>query len=61
VQASKNFVMMLIVVVALAAAGIIVLAWLALRHMLLKPLDASIVNWNTWPPEIWRRERQYRQ
>jgi methyl-accepting chemotaxis protein len=36
--------MMLIVVVALAAAGIIVLAWLALRHMLLKPLDASIVQ-----------------
>jgi len=30
VQTSKNFVMMLIVVVALAAAGIIVLAWLAL-------------------------------
>ena len=44
VQTSKNFVMMLIVVVALAAAGIIVLAWLALRHMLLKPLDASIVQ-----------------
>ena len=42
VQSSKNFVMMLILVVALAAAGVIVLAWLSLRHMLLKPLDTSI-------------------
>ncbi len=44
VQSSKNIVMMLIVVVALVAAGVIVLAWLSLRHMLLKPLNASIVQ-----------------
>ncbi|WP_039055550.1 methyl-accepting chemotaxis protein [Enterobacter sp. Bisph1] len=42
VQSSKNVVMMLIMVVALLVAGIIVLAWLALRHMLLKPLQSSI-------------------
>ncbi|AMO50848.1 Methyl-accepting chemotaxis sensory transducer [Enterobacter sp. FY-07] len=42
VQSSKNVVMMLIMVVALLVAGIIVLAWLALRHMLLKPLETSI-------------------
>lgn len=42
VQSSKNVVMMLIMAVALVVAGIIVLAWLALRHMLLKPLDTSI-------------------
>lgn len=42
VQSSKRFVMSLIFVVALLVAGIIVLAWLALRHMLLKPLDTSI-------------------
>ncbi|SCC31161.1 methyl-accepting chemotaxis protein [Kosakonia oryziphila] len=42
VQSSKRVVMLLILVVALLVAGIIVLAWLALRHMLLKPLDRSI-------------------
>lgn len=42
VQSSKRAVMLLILVVALLVAGIIVLAWLALRHMLLKPLDRSI-------------------
>ncbi|WOZ77034.1 methyl-accepting chemotaxis protein [Kosakonia sacchari] len=42
VQSSKNGVMLLILVVALLVAGIIVLAWLALRHLLLKPLDTSI-------------------
>jgi len=44
VQASKNRVMMLIIVAALLTAGIIVLAWLALRHMLLKPLSTSIAQ-----------------
>ena len=43
VQASKNRVM-LIIVAALLTAGIIVLAWLALRHMLLKPLSTSIAQ-----------------
>ncbi|CAI8941980.1 methyl-accepting chemotaxis protein [Kosakonia quasisacchari] len=42
VQSSKNGVMLLILVVALLVAGVIVLAWLALRHLLLKPLDTSI-------------------
>ena len=42
VQTSKNRVMAFIVIAALLTAGIIVLAWLVLRHMLLKPLDASI-------------------
>ncbi|POU04253.1 methyl-accepting chemotaxis protein [Escherichia sp. ESNIH1] len=42
VQASKNRVMALIVIAALVTAGIIALAWLALRHMLLKPLNVSI-------------------
>ncbi|EMD5646226.1 Tar ligand binding domain-containing protein [Enterobacter hormaechei] len=40
VQASK----ILIIVAALLTAGIIVLAWLVLRHMLLKPLSASIAQ-----------------
>jgi len=44
VQASKQRVMLLIIVAALLTAGIIVLAWLALRHMLLKPLSASIAQ-----------------
>ncbi|MCU6669388.1 methyl-accepting chemotaxis protein [Enterobacteriaceae bacterium H4N4] len=44
VQASKRQVMLLIIVAALLTAGIIVLAWLALRHMLLKPLSASIAQ-----------------
>jgi len=44
VQASKTRVLILIIVAALLTAGIIVLAWLALRHMLLKPLSASIVQ-----------------
>jgi len=44
VQASKKQVMILIIVAALLTAGIIVLAWLALRHMLLKPLSASIAQ-----------------
>ena len=44
VQASKNRVMLLIVIAALLTAGIIVLAWLVLRHMLLKPLSASIAQ-----------------
>lgn len=44
VQASKNRVMILIIVAALLTAGIIVLAWLALRHMLLKPLSSSIAQ-----------------
>jgi len=44
VQSSKKRVMMLIVIAALLTAGIIVLAWLALRHMLLKPLSASIAQ-----------------
>ncbi|MFO3904389.1 methyl-accepting chemotaxis protein [Enterobacter hormaechei] len=44
VQASKERVMLLIIVAALLTAGIIVLAWLALRHMLLKPLSASIAQ-----------------
>ena len=44
VQANKSAVMVMIVVVALLAAGVIVLAWLSLRHMLLKPLNASIVQ-----------------
>lgn len=37
-------VLVLIIVAALLTAGIIVLAWLALRHMLLKPLSASIAQ-----------------
>jgi methyl-accepting chemotaxis protein len=37
-------VLILIIVAALLTAGIIVLAWLALRHMLLKPLSASIAQ-----------------
>ncbi|MDH6634220.1 UNVERIFIED_ORG: methyl-accepting chemotaxis protein [Lelliottia amnigena] len=44
VQSSKNRVMLLIVIAALLTAGIIVLAWLSLRHMLLKPLLASIAQ-----------------
>jgi methyl-accepting chemotaxis protein len=44
VQKSKNRVMILIIVAALLTAGIIVLAWLALRHMLLKPLSSSIAQ-----------------
>lgn len=44
VHASKNRVMLLIVIAALLTAGIIVLAWLALRHMLLKPLSASVAQ-----------------
>ena len=44
VQSSKNRVLILIVVAALLTAGIIVLAWLVLRHMLLKPLSASIAQ-----------------
>ena len=44
VQASKTRVLILIIVAALLTAGIIVLAWLALRHMLLKPLSASIAQ-----------------
>ncbi|USR59604.1 methyl-accepting chemotaxis protein [Lelliottia amnigena] len=44
VQSSKNHVMLLIVIAALITAGIIVLAWLSLRHMLLKPLSASIAQ-----------------
>ncbi|SFT94438.1 Methyl-accepting chemotaxis protein [Kosakonia arachidis] len=42
VQSRKHVVMLLILVVALLVAGMIVLAWLALRHMLLKPLDRAI-------------------
>ncbi|MDY1037733.1 HAMP domain-containing protein [Enterobacteriaceae bacterium RIT714] len=42
VQSSKNRVMMFIVIAALITAGVIVLAWLLLRHMLLKPLSTSI-------------------
>ena len=42
VQSSKNRV--LILMAALLTAGIIVLAWLVLRHMLLKPLSASIAQ-----------------
>ncbi|EPL0395941.1 methyl-accepting chemotaxis protein [Enterobacter ludwigii] len=44
VQSSKSRVLILIVVAALLTAGIIVLAWLVLRHMLLKPLSASIAQ-----------------
>ncbi|STQ14570.1 methyl-accepting chemotaxis sensory transducer [Enterobacter cloacae] len=44
VQSSKTRVLVLIVVAALLTAGIIVLAWLVLRHMLLKPLSASIAQ-----------------
>lgn len=44
VQSSKNRVMALIVVAALLTAGIIALAWLSLRHMLLKPLTLSIAQ-----------------
>ena len=44
VQASKTRVLILIILAALLTAGIIVLAWLALRHMLLKPLSASIAQ-----------------
>ena len=44
VQASKTRVLILIIVAALLTAGIIVLAWLVLRHMLLKPLSASIAQ-----------------
>ena len=44
VQASKTRVLILIIVAALLTAGIIALAWLALRHMLLKPLSASIAQ-----------------
>ncbi len=36
--------LVLIIVAALLTAGIIVLAWLVLRHMLLKPLTASIAQ-----------------
>lgn len=42
VQSNKNRVMVLIVIAALLTAGVIVLAWLVLSHMLLKPLEASI-------------------
>ena len=42
VQASKTHVLILIIVAALLTAGIIVLA--SLRHMLLKPLSASIAQ-----------------
>lgn len=44
VQSSKTRVLVLIVVAALLTAGIAVLAWLVLRHMLLKPLSASIAQ-----------------
>ncbi|KFC07207.1 methyl-accepting chemotaxis protein I [Trabulsiella guamensis ATCC 49490] len=44
VQSSKTRVMMFIVIVALLTAGVIVLAWMALRQMLLKPLNASIAQ-----------------
>lgn len=44
VQASKTRVLILIIVAALLTAGIIVLARLVLRHMLLKPLSASIAQ-----------------
>ena len=44
VQASKTRVLILIIVAALLTAGIIVLAWLVLRHMLLEPLSASIAQ-----------------
>ena len=44
VLASKNRVMIAIVIAALLTAGVIVLAWLVLRHLLLKPLDSSIAQ-----------------
>ncbi|HDR2351096.1 TPA: Tar ligand binding domain-containing protein [Enterobacter asburiae] len=44
VQSSKTRVLILIIVAALLTAGIIVLAWLVLRHMLLQPLSASIAQ-----------------
>ena len=44
VHASKNRVMTLMVIAVLLTAGVIVLAWLALRHMLLKPLNSAIVQ-----------------
>jgi methyl-accepting chemotaxis protein len=40
----QNPRLILIIVAALLTAGIIVLAWLVLRHMLLKPLSASIAQ-----------------
>ncbi|TNV19614.1 HAMP domain-containing protein [Buttiauxella sp. B2] len=42
VQRHKTIVLTLIIIAALLTAGIIVLVWLALRHLLLKPLNQSI-------------------
>jgi methyl-accepting chemotaxis protein I, serine sensor receptor len=44
VRANKNRVMTLMIIAVLLTAGVIVLAWLALRHMLLKPLNTAIVQ-----------------
>ncbi|MEW5560316.1 methyl-accepting chemotaxis protein [Enterobacter asburiae] len=44
VRASKNRVMTLMIIAILLTAGVIVLAWMALRHMLLKPLNTAIVQ-----------------
>jgi methyl-accepting chemotaxis protein len=42
VQVHKKIVLTLIIIAALLTAGIIVLVWLTLQHLLLKPLDESI-------------------
>lgn len=42
VQLQKKIVLTFIIIAALLTAGIIVLVWLALRHLLLKPLNQSI-------------------
>ncbi|MRS15418.1 HAMP domain-containing protein [Enterobacteriaceae bacterium RIT691] len=44
VNTSKNRVMTMMIVAILLTAGAIVLAWLSLRHMLLKPLNTAIVQ-----------------
>lgn len=42
IQQQKNIVLILIVLAAAMAAAVIVLGWLALRHLLLKPLNNAI-------------------
>ncbi len=42
IHKQKKIVLTLIIIAALLTAGIIVLVWLALRHLLLKPLNESI-------------------
>ena len=44
VATQKNVVLTLMIIAAALTAGIIVLVWLALRHLLLKPLEQSIAQ-----------------